>query len=60
MQVGDAVLYQGVDFAHGRTRPNPNAWSAHLFLHYVDRNGPHADHAFDQKLRPERVNFSFA
>jgi hypothetical protein len=60
MQVGDAVLYRGVDYAHGRTKPNPNVWSAHLFLHFVDRNGPHADQAFDRKLKPDRVNFSFA
>ena len=40
MEVGDAVLYQGVNYAHGRITPNPNAWSAHLFLHFVDRNGP--------------------
>ena len=60
MEVGDAVLYQGVRFAHGRTRPNPNGWSAHLFLHYVDRNGPYADHAFDRQLQPGRVSFSFA
>jgi hypothetical protein len=60
MQVGDAVLYQGVDYAHGRTSPNPNGWSAHLFLHFVDRDGDYADQAFDQKLKPERVNFSFA
>ena len=59
MAVGDAVLYNGVRHAHGRTAPNPNAWSAHLFLHYVDRDGPFADHAFDGQLTPARANFSF-
>jgi len=59
MEVGDAVLYQGVHHRHGRVTPNPNAWSAHLFLHWVDRNGPYKEHAFDG--RPvEKVNFSFA
>jgi hypothetical protein len=47
MQPGDAVLYQGVRFRHGRTMPNPNRWSAHLFLHWVDRDGPHRGNAFD-------------
>ncbi|HEX9955016.1 MAG TPA: hypothetical protein VGB48_07370 [Allosphingosinicella sp.] len=47
MQPGDAVLYQGVRYRHGRLIPNPNRWSAHLFLHWVDRNGPYRDHAFD-------------
>ncbi len=59
MQVGDAVLYQGTRYAHGRTKPNRNGWSAHLFLHYVDRNGPFAQEAFDRQLTPGGVNFSF-
>ena len=37
MKPGDAVLYQGVHHRHGRTEPNPNRWSAHIFLHWVDR-----------------------
>ena len=47
MQPGDAVLYQGVSYRHGRSTANPNRWSAHLFLHWVDRNGPYRSHAFD-------------
>jgi len=48
MQPGDGVLYQGTHHRHGRLRPNPNAWSAHLFLHWVDRNGPYKEQAFDR------------
>ena len=48
MHAGDAVMYRGVTHRHGRIDPNPNRWSAHLFLHWVDVNGPHADQAFDQ------------
>jgi hypothetical protein len=59
MNVGDAVLYRGVNHRHGRVQPNPNAWSAHLFLHWVDRNGPYRDHAFDGAA-PAKVNFEFA
>lgn len=59
MEVGDAVLYQGVNYAHGRVTPNPNAWSAHLFLHYVDREGPHRSEAFDRNPPVAPVNFSF-
>jgi hypothetical protein len=59
MQVGDAVLYRGVQLRHGRTRPNPNQWSAHLFLHWVDRIGTYADHAFDGNMDRSPVNFSF-
>lgn len=50
MQAGDAVMYRGVEHRHGRLEPNPNAWSAHLFMHWVDPNGPHADHAFDRVM----------
>lgn len=60
MGIGDAVVYQGVSYPHGRTTPNPNAWSAHLFLCYVDRGGPHHDEAFDRKVSLEPVNFAFA
>jgi hypothetical protein len=60
MEVGDAVLYKGLKYPHGRTTPNPNAWSAHLFLCYVDRNGPYLDEAFDRKGKLDPVNFSFA
>lgn len=60
MAIGDAVLYRGVHHRHGRVRPNPNAWSAHLFLHWVDRNGPYRDHAFDGAGVPGSVNFQFS
>lgn len=49
MRPGDAVLYRGVERRHGRITPNPNRWSAHMFLHWVDRHGPHAGHAFDAR-----------
>ncbi len=48
MQAGDGVLYQGTHHRHGRLEPNPNSWSAHLFLHWVDRNGPYREQAFDR------------
>ena len=58
MRAGDAVMYRGVNHRHGRIEPNPNRWSAHLFLHWVDPKGPFADHAFDRaalgKLMAER------
>ncbi|HEX8125096.1 MAG TPA: hypothetical protein VF548_05890 [Allosphingosinicella sp.] len=46
MAAGDAVLYRGVHRRHGRTTPNPNRWSAHLFLHWVEADGPYRDQAF--------------
>jgi len=54
MKPGDAVLYRGMDLRHGRTQPNPNQWSAHLFLFWVERGGEFEQHAFDvQRLRSE-------
>jgi hypothetical protein len=58
MNPGDAVLYEGVHHRHGRTDPNPNRWSAHLFLHWVDRDGPYREHAFDGRS-PASVDFQF-
>lgn len=45
--IGDAIAYKGCEHYHGRMMPNPNRWSAHVFLHWVDPDGPYADHAFD-------------
>ena len=59
MHVGDAVAYQGAAHRHGRTVPNPNKWSAHLFMHWVDRDGRHAGQAFDGAGLPPATNFTF-
>ncbi len=54
MQPGDAVLYRGMDLRHARMQPNPNRWSAHLFLFWVERDGAFKQHAFDEeRLRSE-------
>lgn len=59
LQVGDGVLYKGIDYRHGRVDPNPNRWSTHLFLHWVDRDGPHAEWAFDRQKVAAEGDFSF-
>jgi hypothetical protein len=58
MEVGDAVLYQGSHYPHGRMQPNPNKWSAHLFAFFVDRDGPYKKHAFDEE-KFAKVDFTF-
>jgi hypothetical protein len=60
MEVGDAVAYQGYEHRHGRITPNPNAWSAHLFLHWIDPDGPHREQAFDGRDSAEPVELTFA
>jgi hypothetical protein len=59
MAPGDAVLYQGVTRRHGRLQPNPNSWSAHMFLHWVDKDGPYAAEAYDGHKLPQHVAFRF-
>lgn len=59
MAPGDAVIYRGFDYRHGRTMPNPNRWSAHLFMHWVERDGPHRDQQFDGKPMMGPVEFRF-
>ena len=59
MEPGDAILYQGVHYRHGRLAPNPNRWSAHMFLHWVDRDGPLKEFAFDKRALPDEAAFHF-
>jgi hypothetical protein len=60
MSIGDAVLYRGTNHRHGLVEPNPNGWSAHLFLHWVERGGPYEEHAFDGRLSMPKLDFQFA
>jgi hypothetical protein len=60
MQVGDAVLYRGTNHRHGRVDPNPNQWSAHLFLHWVERGGQYETYAFDGRPPEKVADFRFA
>lgn len=46
MSAGDSVAYKGMAHRHGRVAPNPNRWSIHMFLHWVDRDGPCAGEAW--------------
>ncbi len=43
---GDALLYRGCDCFHWREAFQGNRL-LQVFLHYVDRNGPHADRKYD-------------
>ena len=47
MHPGDAVASRGIERPPGRLAANPNQWSAHLFLHWVERDGPYRDQAFE-------------
>jgi predicted 2-oxoglutarate/Fe(II)-dependent dioxygenase YbiX len=49
MDVGDAVMYRGMDKWHWRKPYVEGKWQAQVFLHYVDQNGPHAEWKYDKR-----------
>ena len=49
MNVGDAVLYRGMDVYHWREKYTEGKWQAQVFLHYVDQEGPHAEWKYDKR-----------
>ena len=52
---GDALLYRGIDCFHWR-EPYLGSRLVQVFLHYVDRDGPHAGQKFDGRktlMRPK-------
>ena len=52
MYPGDLVIYRGVELNHSRDifDKGPNAYHSQVFLHYVDKNGPYTQYAFDERL----------
>jgi hypothetical protein len=55
---GDALLYRGTELFHWRD-PFLGRCAIQVFLHYVDRNGPHAGQKFDRReslMRPRRLD----
>lgn len=54
---GDGMFYKGINYRHGRQVPNPNRWSAHLFLHWVDAEGPYKEFSFDRVDFPNKPDF---
>lgn len=45
---GDGLLYRGIDLFHWRDAYDGEKL-VQVFLHYVDRDGPHADQKFDKR-----------
>lgn len=45
---GDICIYYGTQVNHWREKFTGNYYTQ-LFLHYVDKNGPHAEWAFDKR-----------
>jgi hypothetical protein len=51
---GDAVLYSGCDQKHWRPGTYKGEGMAQVFFHYVNKNGPYKNHAYDQINKEER------
>ena len=45
---GDALLYDGYNQKHGRPGVYKGDGMAQVFLHYVNKNGPNQNEAYDQ------------
>jgi len=50
LEDGDAVIYRGCDLEHWREPcgGSPTYIMGQVFTHYVDKNGPYTDHAYDK------------
>lgn len=46
---GDAVVYMGCDVMHWRQPLKEGQLNVQFMLHYVDKNGPHAEYAIDKR-----------
>lgn len=48
---GDMVVYKGTELVHYREpfEAQPGEFHTQAFLHYVDKNGPYAEHKFDKR-----------
>ena len=51
LEEGDAVLYAGCDQEHWRPGIYKGEGMAQVFFHYVNKNGPHTKHAYDNFLK---------
>lgn len=53
---GDAVLYKGCEVWHKRDDFKGD-YQAQVFMHWVDANGPHASHKWDNVSAPNPARF---
>lgn len=50
INVGDLVMYHGNELFHWRPEYK-GSWQVQIFFHYVDKNGPHSNHAYDGRTQ---------
>lgn len=49
MNIGDAVLFKGMEKFHWREKYTEGKWQAQVFLHWVDANGPCREWKYDKR-----------
>ena len=54
IEEGDGLLYAGCDQPHGRPGIYKGEGLAQAFFHYVNQNGPYANHAYDSVNLPNK------
>lgn len=47
LNVGDALVYRGMELNHWREKYTQGKWQCQVFLHYVDANGRYKDFKYD-------------
>ena len=54
---GDAVIYRGCDLEHWREPCGgyEGYQMGQVFMHYVNKNGPYAEHKYDSIVCPQRI-----
>jgi PKHD-type hydroxylase len=55
IEVGDLLLYRGNELHHWRPKYK-GEWQVQIFFHYVDKNGPHAEWAYDKRKSLKIIN----
>jgi len=51
LEEGDAVLYAGCDQKHWRPGIYKGEGLAQVFFHYVNKNGPYTNYAYDKQIK---------
>ena len=49
LEPGDACVYKGCEIKHWREPATDTDINVQMMLHYVNQNGPNADHKFDRR-----------
>jgi hypothetical protein len=57
MNVGDAILYKGIERPHWREKYSQGDWQAQVFFHYVDAEGAYKNYSILEKIMKEKNVF---